>query len=355
MSSWFANSIRWVTRKPNKALEWDFANISHPRRPMPLTHLDQDGKPVRVVLEERLGNELWVRPLDAGEPEPSAPILVTPRDIVVPFTPIHSTSLNTSPTVGDTASFMFSIPVIEVRRDDEQRKTFLRTRKVDEPMPTKRARAPWGYEKVFEEGAVVVEIEWIDQQFPPDEDGYASLAITLWTWLSVGPPPGTAYENLVRYLLAAARRLDLAHRQFQRIRRDLDELGNLPPGPQTRRAVFDIVGEIEMAVVALSRAVDMATKLPNLTTVPTPVPASMTAAVKTLTQLRNAYEHIEDRAQGQVLGKPDPVALTIFDWTSLLMDGAITYGPHRLELNAIQPLLLDTRSFLKTAAGEVKH
>ncbi len=92
-----------------------------------------------------------IQPIDSirsGVHEIMAVAINRALNIVVPFTPIHSTSLNTSPTVGDTASFMFSIPVIEVRRDDEQRKISLRTRKVDEPMPTRRARAPWGYEAV---------------------------------------------------------------------------------------------------------------------------------------------------------------------------------------------------------------
>jgi hypothetical protein len=86
----------------------------------------------------------------------------------------------------------------------------------------------------------------------------------------------------------------------------------------------------------------------------TPIPVGLAGAKKTLTELRNAYEHIEDRAQGQVWNKPDPQALTIFDWTSLFQDDAITYAGHRLELKDVPVLLLETRTFLKQAGAEAK-
>jgi hypothetical protein len=98
----------------------------------------------------------------------------------------------------------------------------------------------------------------------------------------------------------------------------------------------------------------MAIKLSTLAPIKTPVPARVIAAKEALTALRNAYEHIEDRAQGQVWSKPDPQALTIFDWSSLFQDDGITYAGHRLELRDVPNLLLDTRTFLKEAGAEAK-
>jgi hypothetical protein len=204
----------------------------------------------------------------------------------------------------------------------------------------------------FGPGDVVVEIEWIDQMFPAGDDGYSPLTNTIWTWMNIGPAPNS--ETVTRYFLAAARRLDTAHRWFQRVRQQLDDFDPAAPGPHARQAVFEIVGDIELTVVALSRAIDMAIKLSELAPISTSVPTSVVSAVVTLTELRNAYEHIEDRAQGRVRMQPDPQALTIFDWSSLFQDDAITYAGSRLELKNVPSILLDTRTFLKEAAAEAK-
>jgi hypothetical protein len=250
-------------------------NFSHlsPSVPTVFTHLERNGEQVRVVLDGRVGRILWVRPPDDDEPEPSEPITVQPHDVVVPFTPIHSTSIHTTPTVGDTTGFMLGIPVVEVRRDDAKQQLWIRTRRIGEPEPASRVRAPWGYTITLDAGDVVVEIEWIDRMFPSDEDGYASLTNTIWTWMNIGPAPDS--DTLPQYLLAAARRLDAAHRQFQRVRERLDDFDPAAPGPHARLAVFEIVGDIETAVVALSRAIDMAAKLDALVPISTPLPASV--------------------------------------------------------------------------------
>lgn len=51
-----------------------------------------------------------------------------------------------------------------------------------------------------------------------------------------------------------------------------------------------------------------------------------------------------------MFGKPDPVALTIFDHGTLLREDTIVYGDHRLTLDDLRTLIADTRQFLKDAA-----
>lgn len=322
--------------------------------PFALTQVQfSDDGMVSVTLEERVGHQLWVRRLDAGEPAPTEAIVVEHGDILIPFTPVHSTSINTTPTVGDTEGFVIGIPIVEVRRDDDAKVVVARTWRLAEPKPTQRLRLPLGYQLTFAPGDVVVELEWIDQMFPPDADGYAPLTNTIWTWMTIGPAPGS--ETLTRYLLAAARRLDAAHRNFQRIRERLDAFDSHGPGPITRLGLFEIVGDIETTIIALSRAVDMAIQLGGLAEITTPVPASLNALVTVLTKIRNAYEHIEDRARGNINKRPDPQALTIFNWTSLIAEDAITYAGERLELSDVPGLVRDTRAFLKAVAGEGKQ
>ena len=167
--------------------------------------------------------------------------------------------------------------------------------------------------------------------FPPSDNEYAPLTNTIWTWMSIGPTLGA--ETLTRYLLAAARRLDAAQRSFRRIRDRLDAFDAAGPGPHTRLDVFEIVGDIETTVIALSRAIDMAMQVGALTPITTPVPASLTAVAPGLTKIRKAYEHIEDRAQGNINRRPDArQALTIFDWTTLFNN-----TPSPMQENGLNP------------------
>lgn len=218
-----------------------------------------------VVLDKRDGRFLWMRPLDDGEESPAEPVTIQPGDIVVPFQPIHSTGLNTNDMVGDRTGFVLGIPIVEVSRDDEERVVVARSRLLDEP-ESERVRLPFGYTLTLPPGAITIELERIDQMFESDEDGYKPLSNTIWTWMAIGPPPGT--EELARYLLAAARRLDTSYRGFVRVRHALEALEETMPGPLARLAVFEIVGDIEVAVVALGRVVDMAVDVGRITKAP---------------------------------------------------------------------------------------
>lgn len=79
---------------------------------------------------------------------------------------------------------------------------------------------------------------------------------------------------------------------------------------------------------------------------------SLSSSQEAFTAIRNAYEHIADRALGQVNRKPHPDALTIVDQSELLSHDRIKYGGPSLDLVHEDPgLLADAREFLKEAAG----
>ena len=305
-----------------------------------------------VVLDKRDGRFLWMRPLDDDEEPPAEPVVIQPGDILVPFQPIHSTGLNTNDRVGDRTGFMLGIPIVEVSRDDEARVVVARSRLLDEP-ESERVRLPFGYTLNLPTGAITIEFERIDQMFEPDEDGYKPLSNTIWTWMAIGPPPGT--EEFARYLLAAARRLDTSYRGFVRVRHALKTLEETMPGPHARRAVFEIVGDIEVAVVALGRVVDMAAEVGRVTEAPLTIPSPLVEIRRALIEIRNAYEHIDERARGRVRERPHPDALSIFDWTMLFQEGVIRYGAHYLSLDQCFELLSEARAFLKQAANEGKR
>jgi hypothetical protein len=95
----------------------------------------------------------------------------------------------------------------------------------------------------------------------------------------------------------------------------------------------------------------MLQQIPTQFSVNQQLPATITGKAFALQEIRNAFEHIEDRALGNVRSKPDADALSIFDQTDLLTRGVLTYGSHNLALRSeVLPMLLDARrAAFKTA------
>lgn len=297
--------------------------------PALITHVKRgEESPVRVVLDARVGNQLWVRPLQDGEPQPD-PIPFDPAtEELVPFTPVSVAALHTTSEVGRIDDLVVWAPVIEVRRDEKA--VYVRTLRPGEEPATQPVRWPWDRALTFEVGSFEVSIELIESQTDANEDGYVPLTGVLWAWLSLGS--NAALDHGYRYLLAAARRLDASQRQFREVKALLDTFGGGIAGPAHRAPFFAMVGTVETAVVALGRAADMAIRLRQLVGVATPVPGELTACAPKLTTIRNAYEHIEDRALGQVQRVHHPDALTIFDYRALVEQRVITYAQDRLDL-----------------------
>ena len=163
---------------------------------------------------------MWVRPLDAGETTPVGPIdwcratssSRSRRSTQSESTPTQRLAMQP----GSCAACRWC----RLERDDAARVVWVRTPLLSEPAPAERVRVPNGYNLSFAVGGVVVELDRVDQMFQVDGDGYTALSNTIWTWLSIAAPPGS--EVLHRYLLAAARRLDAAHRSFEAIQQNLD-------------------------------------------------------------------------------------------------------------------------------------
>jgi hypothetical protein len=84
-----------------------------------------------------------------------------------------------------------------------------------------------------------------------------------------------------------------------------------------------------------------------------PVPPLIAQHGDAVTAVRNAYEHIEDRALGQGNRRPHPNALSIFDYEPLLDADEVVYDGHVLNLRTdVPPIMGEVREFLKAAAGE---
>lgn len=206
-----------------------------------------------------------------------------------------------------------------------------------------------GEELHFPPGSVQITIKDVDQMAKPGPDGYSAISNTVWTWLTIGAP--TAAE-LFRFLVAASRRLDTAHSLYTLVDAARGSLSG--PYPKQREQAFAALGFSELLCVTLSRAVDMLQQIPTRFSVDQQLPPTIIGKAPVLREFRNAFEHIEDRALGNVRGKPNADAHSIFDQRHLLAQGVLTYASNSLDLRSeILPILVDARRAIFETAVQV--
>jgi hypothetical protein len=266
-------------------------------------------------------------------------------------TELRYVSINITDRVGTLWDLLVALPIEEVRR--EPGVVYVRTvdrRAPEEPPPV--VVHP-GESVVFEVGSLTLALDEIDRYYN-EKNNDASLAAVLQVWLRVGSPPPT---EAFFFILAAARRLDAALRLLSGVTRSIDQFWSVIEenrlGAELQMAHAASVGDLEICVVALGRAADMADKIGNQFGLPVALDMQSSSTLTALTEIRNAYEHVEDRALGQVRGTPHPDAHSMFDHRPLLRDRQIRYGSHSVTLDDLQKLGSDVRRVLKAAAADI--
>lgn len=311
--------------------------------------LEGSDEPVRVVLEERRGNELILRQLDPGEPLPSR-IPIFEGDNLVVMTAISHIGIHSTADVGAIADLVHSMRVVPVRREGTT--VYARSLRLGESDNGARVHIRPGDNIAFEAGAVVAELDAIDAREDATESGYVPLAGVLSAWFHIGSEDWA--PEVVRYSLAAARRLDMANELLVDAFALEEEVDAEPrmPGPQVRRRLYKVLGCVELAVISLGRGIAMVLEFPSKFGISCEKSETLRSAQQALTAIRNAYEHIEDRALGTIRGTPSEDALTIFDYERLLREDVVVYGAHALDLSAEVPILLaEAREALKAMVG----
>lgn len=194
-----------------------------------------------------------------------------------------------------------------------------------------------------------------DRNTPTEPDGYRPLAPAIWTW--IGLDGGPSDKRAFNYLLATARRLDGTHVLLGHFWKLLGtEPGNFATA---RKRMFEALSIAEILLVSLGRVVDLVDGLTKHLLVPLPLPTAIEDRKLAVRELRNACEHIEDRALGQVRGRPHPEAQSVFSQDALLKKAVFAYGQHALSLRSDVPAIVDAaRSYVWQVAvhfsGEAK-
>ena len=205
-----------------------------------------------------------------------------------------------------------------------------------------------GEEFVIRKGGLVVQLDHIDSLNESGPGGYAPVANTIWTWYRVGTHPDA---GVYRALLSLARRVDTAHELWAVAVDQRKKALETGIGPLGRPLLFRAWGAAEMAVIALHRAVRLAEMLARWLDVE--VPDEVRGAVSSAKLLRDALEHIEERAEGMVRGRTDPAAHEIFDQEDFIENGRLTYDGQTLDIEVdMIGALLGCRRMLMCVARE---
>lgn|GEM_PF-5135188 len=122
-----------------------------------------------------------------------------------------------------------------------------------------------------------------DLRAAPRPDGYRPIAEMLWVWTAFAGPPA---DEAWRYVLSTARRLDTAHRQLERVREAVDDASSMVAGatgtsPASREPLFAALGETELFLVGLYRALRMAADIEKHFGIDLPSPVALRDDSKT--------------------------------------------------------------------------
>lgn len=318
--------------------------VSDPRTLGVFTVVRREGRPLPVILHERDGHTLFVRELDPGEV--LKPIRFHPGvDRVVLMKPIAATRLCLGPEEGADDALTHDTRVVP---DGQEGSTvYMRTLRFGEADDGRRVHRKPGQRVAFRPGSLAIELDALDEHFASYAEGYAPLTNTVWTWLSLARQERDA--SSVRYVLAAARRLDAAAITWSRVTDLFAALEAMPEGsvgPRTRATAFELIALVELAIIALCRVVDMVGRAERVGA-SVPIPAVVVRLSPDLKAIRDAFEHIDERATGKVRGEPHPQATSAFDQTRLLTQQVITYADLEVHAGDVGELLTSCRQFFK--------
>ena len=259
------------------------------------------------------------------------------------FQPITYMSFNLGSDADVDSQLMVGIRVIPTGRDGST--VLARTLNYGELDSGEGIVLQPGERLLFPPGSVKVTIQDIDRGNTPDLDGYAVIANTVWTWLQIGPSPDQSSFN---YLFAAARRLDSAHALCASTISEFDN----PPDElfiKSRARAFRALGNAELMCIALNRADKMIKDIAAKWSLSTTVPDEVGTILPALTAIRNAFEHIDERAMDNA-GHEHP---SIFDQIEFVTSGILRYADFSLDLRSqVIPALIASRKFIFDVAIE---
>ncbi|MCY3897433.1 MAG: hypothetical protein OXF86_02620 [Caldilineaceae bacterium] len=241
--------------------------------------------------------------------------------------------------------FLFGARIVPVGR--EGNKVFVRTLRHGEEDASETVRLRLGDRILFRAGDLIIDSRQIDAMSPKGPGGYAPVANTVWTWYRIA----SERADFLFFFFALARRLDAAHALWALAIEERDQ-ANEEGGIPQRSGFLKTLATAEMAIVALNRAFNMANTLTKEYCPDLELPATVQKIQGTVSEMRNAFEHIGDRAQGKVnrtkISYKD--AWSIFNQPDFIEKSTLRYQEHSLQFDRdVIDALLDCRELIMQA------
>ena len=204
----------------------------------------------------------------------------------------------------------------------EGNKVFARTLLPGEEDTGQAVHVAVGEQLIIRSGDLSFSSDEIDAKSPKGLGGYAPIANTIWTWYSIAGEK----VGFFLYLFALARRLDAAHALWELAIQERDK-AKASDGMERRLVFFRALSEAEVAIIALHRAMDMLQRLEEVFLLEIQFPSNLERLEVVVREMRHAFEHIDERAQGRInqAGRMDAEALTIFDQPDFLDSSKLHY------------------------------
>ena len=247
--------------------------------------------------------------------------------------------------------------VVPVRR--EGNRVYVRTLRYGEEDTGESVKLREGDRITFEAGALEIDTRQIDAIATKGLGGYAPVANTVWTWYSIIPDQ----LQFIFFFFSLARRLDATHTLWSQAIRERESAKEDDAMPQ-RIGFLNTMATAEVTIIALNRVIMMVESLTEKYCPDLEVPDSVRKIQETVRQMRNAFEHIDERAEGKA-DKNTSVqdAVSIFFQPEFIPFCRLRYKEYTLDFNedAIRALLdcrelvmkaIDSRASLRKTSQE---
>ena len=238
-------------------------------------------------------------------------------------------NLREDKTTGTDGELLYTGRLVPAGR--EGNKVFARPLRLGEEDTGEVVNIRAGEELIIRGVDLAINSSEIDAQSPAGFGGYAPVANTVWTWYSIV----NEQVGFFLYLFALARRLDAAHALWQSAIQQRDSARTLDGLPR-RQGYLMAMSEAEVAIIALHRGMVMLLNLNRIFPVGLEIPDHLHGLERVVRDMRHAFEHIDERAQGKVnqAGKMDAEALTIFEQPDFVESSILRYRGNELDFYA---------------------
>lgn len=304
---------------------------------------------VRLVLDQVVGETVFVRQIDPADGEPER-VELRPGHYIEVCTPISHVSLNGSGEVGANDCLYWLRVVPDGRRAGIALGRTLRHGEVDDG---RRVHLRPGEQFQLPSGSVTVELDVLDEFYrnvePDRPEGSLSAALRVWFGLGVVRKPTTRL-----LAIAAAHRFDAATHLLGRsveIRERLDGEDNIG-GPQFVVSIDELIHLTQEGIVALARCIALIDRGRSESPFVVEEDSAIAENKAAIKAIRDAYEHIDERAVGNLRNAVfDTRAYMIFDHLPLVRENRIQYLDHDLDLSILPVVLSACRASIKALAG----